>query len=227
MPQIIKAINQPPQRESDHSLAFERDQYPSDFTLYTGQFEIADILENLNNIVITASIGTKSIIDSVIHAANSAFWVSYGDWGSFTIPSEEQHPSLVTFESPSRNRYIKYKILQKPLLDRLEALRNKVRGYKESDDIEWPTDQACEEAKNFILHLPLHEIHAPEIFFAHDGEVNFLWEMPDSGIEVDLGFYGDGTYSYFATDDRGNKLKRDDVSVDQELPGDLAEMLGA
>lgn len=224
MSQIITAINKPLQRESDHSMASEMDYHLSDFTLYKGQFEIADMLEKLNNIAIATSIDTKSIIDSFIHAAHSAFWVSYGDWGSFTIPSEEQYPSLMTFESPSRNQHIKYKILQKPLLDRLETLRNKVRGYQPDENIIWPNDQAYMEAKTFICRLPLTEIPEPRLGIAEDGEVNFLWKRKEDGLHVDLGFYGTGTYSYYANNS-GKELMEDDVEISWDLPTELVEML--
>ena len=225
MDKIMTAITRPPQKESNHSLASERNYYTSDFTPYTGQLEIADILEKLNNIVVATSIDTKSIIDSFIHAASSEIWVSYGDWGSFTIPSEDQHPRLMTFESPSRTQYIKYKILQRPLLDRLETLLNKVEGYKPDKDITWPNEQAYEDAERFIRLLPLSKIHAPEICFAHDGEINFQWGTYDSGVYVDLGLYGDGTYSYYATNHTGIELEDNDINVTQGLPDDLSDML--
>ena len=153
------------------------------------------------------------------------FWAIYGDWGSFTFPSEEQLSVLQTSESQSRDKYVKYKILQKPLFDRLEYLREKVEKYPEDGDVIWPNDQACEDAKKFIRNLPLQEIYVPEIYFAHDGEVNFLWEVPELGLKVDLGFYGGGTYSFYATNNSGKKLKGDGVSIDEELPEDLTEIL--
>ncbi len=220
MDQKMTAITRTPQRGSSNSLATERDYYVLDFTLHdTGQFEMADILEKLRRI------DTKLIIDRFSHVAISGVWAGYSKSGSFTISPEDKHPGLMTFDDPNRSLYIKYQILQRPLLERLETLREKVRGYQLDEDITWPTEQAYEDAKRFIRLLPLSKIHVPEIYFPHDGEITFLWDEQDCGLYVDLGFYGDETYSYFATDDSGKELMEGKASICQELPDDLVDML--
>ena len=61
---------------------------------------------------------------------------------------------------------------------------------------EWPSGRAFEDARTFIHALPVSSIPLPHLSFADDGEINFLWNQ--DGIHIDLGFYGTGTYSYFA-----------------------------
>ena len=73
-----------------------------------------------------------------------------------------------------------------------------------------PTNQAYKDAILFLKVLPTGSL-LPSIGFADDGEVNFSWKQ--NGIHIDLGFYGDGTYSYFAKDSEGNKYYGDDVPV--------------
>jgi hypothetical protein len=65
-------------------------------------------------------------------------------------------------------------------------------------------------------------IGSPSIGLADDGEVNFLWDY--GGVHIDLGFYGTGTFSYYARDLEGNEYFGDDTSSDK-LPDDLAEIL--
>ncbi len=89
-------------------------------------------------------------------------------------------------------------------------------------DATWPTVQAFKDASTFIGKLPLDRIPAPEIYLADDGEVNFLWKK--QGVFIDLGFYGDETYSYFARGEDGSKHYGDDVRVSNDFPRDLLNL---
>ena len=89
---------------------------------------------------------------------------------------------------------------------------------------DWPIPVAFEEAERFIQNLlPARMCVLPDIYVAHDGEVNFLWK--DNGLHIDLGFYGDGTYSYYARDSKGAEYGDDDLKIDQELDEDLVSLL--
>ena len=68
----------------------------------------------------------------------------------------------------------------------------------------WPNVKAFEDASIFIQHVDLGSIPMPIISLADDGEVNFLWKYDP--VHVDLGFYGTGTYSYFACHKDGREL---------------------
>ena len=83
----------------------------------------------------------------------------------------------------------------------------------------WPTSQAFRDAEVFIRKLPLDSIPKPYIGLADDGEVNFLWKK--DGVHVDLGFYGTGSYSYFARGKSGNKIYEEDALVSDDFPCEI------
>src|SRR5579863_5852851 len=62
----------------------------------------------------------------------------------------------------------------KDLFDRLAYLSGRYRKPFLPGSIP-PTDQAFDDAKTFILSLPLATIKNPSIHVAADGEVNFQW----------------------------------------------------
>ena len=86
-----------------------------------------------------------------------------------------------------------------------------------------PDPQALRDARAFVLSLPNRLMHQPDVGLADDGEVNFLWK--DAGVHVDLGFYGCGTFSYYAHDDQGKEYLRDECRAAHGLPSDLIALL--
>ena len=86
-----------------------------------------------------------------------------------------------------------------------------------------PHEQAFADARSFIRRLPPCPVRLPNIGVADDGEVNFLWE--GDGIYIDLGFYGAGTFSYFARAGDGQRFYGDDLSVSGILPGNLVNLI--
>ena len=86
-----------------------------------------------------------------------------------------------------------------------------------------PCEQAFADARSFIRRLPPCPIRLPNIGVADDGEVNFLWDS--DGIYIDLGFYGTGTFSYFARAEDGQKFYGDDLSASGILPGNLVNLI--
>ena len=67
------------------------------------------------------------------------------------------------------------------------------------------------------------DVHAPYISLATDGEINFLWMLPH--LRLDLGFYGDGTYSYYGKTAVGDGFLVDDASVCTPLPEQLLQLI--
>lgn len=108
------------------------------------------------------------------------------------------------------------------LLARLESLQNKPKSQRWPAAI-WPSDQSFEDARQFITKLPSSNVHIPNIGLADDGEVNFLWKQ--NGIHIDLGFYGDGTYSYYARRTGESGFYGDNIPVGQELPNALSALI--
>lgn len=99
--------------------------------------------------------------------------------------------------------------------------------YKEGwyDGIEGtPADsQAIKDAIRFAQNLDFNNIHIPYISLATDGEVNFWWDLKT--IKLDLGFYGDGTYSYYAKLKNGKEFFGDDEDSNSTLPLKILEKL--
>ena len=65
----------------------------------------------------------------------------------------------------------------------------------------------------------------PFITLTTDGEITFLWKTPL--ISIDLGFFGDGTYSYFARSKDGNIFRGDGIAITASLPQEIVDMLSA
>ena len=89
----------------------------------------------------------------------------------------------------------------------------------------WPIDNAFEDARAFIAKLPLAHIPEPEIRFADDGEINFLWL--GENIHIDLGLYGTGTYSYFGYNGEGQEIQDENVLASNGLAQAIKNMLTA
>lgn len=87
-----------------------------------------------------------------------------------------------------------------------------------------PSQAAISDAMVFIsLNLLQGPLLLPEVSVATDGELNFCWETFSSLI--DLGFYGDGTYSYYARNSDGKEFMADDAFVTNPLPLDVLRII--
>ena len=109
------------------------------------------------------------------------------------------------------------------LLQRLTTLGSRPESER-WPSAEWPSDRAFTDARDFIYALPKYFILLPHLSFADDGEINFLWNQDD--IHIDLGFYGTGTYSYFARGKDDEGFYEDDILVSDGLPDALRALLG-
>ena len=73
---------------------------------------------------------------------------------------------------------------------------------------------AIEDAKEFMLHLPI-KAKKPIVSLANDGEINFLWMLPD--FRLDLGMYGDGSYSYYGKTANGKEFISDQEPITKPI----------
>ena len=108
------------------------------------------------------------------------------------------------------------------LARRLERLRSVPQSER------WPVGEppdaaAFSDARTFLDRLTFPLVALPHISLADDGEVNFVWDC--EGVHIDLGFYGTGTFSYYARGADGREHYGDDLSVGRPLPADLAFLL--
>ena len=108
---------------------------------------------------------------------------------------------------------------KRAIRERLKELR----GRKQQPGAEPPAPAAFIDAKAFAEHLPHPLTAMPHISLADDGELNFAWN--GGPIYIDLGFYGTGTYSYFARDGQGRKCHGDDVPAKGPIPDGLKQVL--
>ena len=132
------------------------------------------------------------------------------------FPGRVQPNTLVDMAMPTSEQW--------GLLWQLHTIQN----TSESDrwpGADWPSEQAFEDARLFIRHLPPVAIRLPNMRLADDGEMNFLWK--EDGIHIDLGFYGTGAFSYFARTRDGEKFYGDDVPASQGLPHALVNLVRA
>lgn len=87
-----------------------------------------------------------------------------------------------------------------------------------------PKLSTVRQAEDFARKLfGENAVSAPHVGLSDDGEINFFWKS--DSIVIDLGFEGDGTYSYFAEDDAGYRHYGDSLPLDQPLPVEVVSKL--
>ncbi|MBL1177136.1 hypothetical protein [Pantanalinema sp. GBBB05] len=87
-----------------------------------------------------------------------------------------------------------------------------------------PSRSAVEHAEEFARYLfSLGEIHVPYISASGDGEINFYWNR--DGFTLDLGFKGDGFYSYYALLPNGEEMIEDAASLGTGLPIEIVDLI--
>jgi hypothetical protein len=110
----------------------------------------------------------------------------------------------------------------KILSDRIDDLGKYEDGWDGAEG-KAPSKKAVNESKRFAELLTSESIQLPQISLATDGEINFFWHLP--GILLDLGFFGDGTYSYYGKCDNGKEFLEDDRAYDKILPKEIIDLL--
>ena len=110
------------------------------------------------------------------------------------------------------------------LVQRLEQLRATPKRERWPGG-EFPDNAAFRDAAAFVNRLPFPLAALPHISLADDGEVNFAWD--GDGLHIDLGFYGTGTFSYYARGADGQEYYGDDLPADSTLPSALESLLRA
>jgi hypothetical protein len=108
------------------------------------------------------------------------------------------------------------------MLARIRQLALYPQGWDGADG-KAPSQAAVRDAECFTRILVDDDISSPSISLATDGEINFFWTLPH--FRLDLGFYGDGTYSYYGTTTTGDEFLADDVSVSTPLPAQILRLI--
>lgn len=139
--------------------------------------------------------------------------------------------SIVQYDQPSYAVYVtvpeNYAFTSNPtkdLFDRLAELKTKYSTAWLPNSTR-PSDTAFQNAKEFVSTLPLTSMMKPAIHVASDGEVNFQWS--GDNFHIDLGFYGNGKFSFYGAREGHAPIVRDDVPVREGIPKDLADFASA
>ncbi|MBF0283762.1 MAG: hypothetical protein HQL51_04815 [Magnetococcales bacterium] len=115
-----------------------------------------------------------------------------------------------------------FELRQAPI-QRLHAFRDLEEGWNGDDHCRRPTDQVIQEALTFLLCALPVTIANPDPLPSGENEVGLYWTSPDRSFFVDVGFYGEGAYSFYAYDAQG-QYKGDDIPLETLHP-DLAAIL--
>lgn len=102
------------------------------------------------------------------------------------------------------------------VLSRIRELGTYENGWNRPDSVA-PSFTTVNDAEQFARALDLNSIHLPNIGAADDGEITFLWNLGD-GFYMDLGFVGNGSYSYFARLPNGEEIIIDKAPIKLPLP---------
>lgn len=108
------------------------------------------------------------------------------------------------------------------MLTRVRELASYPAGW-DNFDAQPPSKKAVDEAEKFIASLSAFPILEPHISLAADGEINFYWKNKD--FLLDLGFFGDGLYSYYAKTSSGKEYTDDDIPVEDPLPETIKNLI--
>jgi len=146
-----------------------------------------------------------------------AFWESAPALVSAYVPDKSifvitENQILFSYASPTEESPTK------ALYDRLNDLKIR-HSQPYFPNSKTPRETAFQDARDFILKLPLMRIAKPSINIASDGEVNFEWKGSD--FKIDLGFYGNQKFSYYAVKNGLAPLLGDDIPVNAGPPEEL------
>ncbi|WP_257540627.1 hypothetical protein [Sphingobium sp. CFD-1] len=97
-------------------------------------------------------------------------------------------------------------------------------GWHRADSI-GATPSAVNDAERFLRSIDWRRAEKPTISLSEDGEINFLWQ--NDTLYLDLGFVGDGTYSFYGKSGDGKVFLGDDQQVGESLPAGLASLMSA
>lgn len=110
------------------------------------------------------------------------------------------------------------------LLKRIREVSEYTKGWNGETNSLPANQEATDEAESFLSTLPLSDIQAPNITLSSDGEINFYWKT-HSGALLDLGFYGEGFYSFYFKNSQGKEIFGNDVPYTNGLSSDIIHEL--
>ena len=139
-----------------------------------------------------------------------------------STPMNQPETAQVFIESGAKEQCLDASRTDTQMLTRIRQLGIYPHGWDGADG-KAPSQAAVRDAECFTRILVHDEIYAPSISLATDGEINFFWMLPH--FRLDLGFYGDGTYSYYGTTTDGDEFLADEVAVSTPLPAQILQLI--
>ena len=124
-------------------------------------------------------------------------------------------------ESVERNQRLDIDRLDLKILARIRAIGSYLDGWDDNNGRP-ATQQSISDAENFMWKL-FPTVKEPFITLASDGEINFLWILPN--FRLDLGIYGDGSYSYYGKTSGGEEFIADETPIDENLPEEILALI--
>jgi hypothetical protein len=142
--------------------------------------------------------------------------------GASSTPINQPETAQVFVETSAKEQCLDSSRVDIQMLTRIGQLGLYLHG-RDGADGKAPSQAAVRDAECFTRILVHDDVYAPSISLATDGEINFFWVLPH--VRLDLGFYGDGTYSYYEITTTGDEFLADEVSVSTPLPAQLLQLI--
>lgn len=101
--------------------------------------------------------------------------------------------------SPGQKHLSRLKAAKSSGLQQLQSRLRAIGAYEAGDlgpESKPASASSLLESGRFVEQIDWTTSKIPSLNLAEDGEINFFWSDPE--LYLDLGFYGDGTYSYYA-----------------------------
>ena len=171
-------------------------------------------------------------------------WLRNTGWRVLEINSPLEDVSTVTGAIKALSRFSSPSEMHTPLLGKLLSVDHYLPRKQDAKQVvlkrireigryrdNWDgygaaplSRQTLNDAERFTLSVFVgSSLYIPNISAASDGELIFSWRN-QKGV-MDLGFYGDGTYSFYAKLSGGKEVFVDDESVEMPLSVEIFSLI--
>ncbi len=84
------------------------------------------------------------------------------------------------------------------------------------------SSDTVKDTLEFLEKLPFG-VTEPRAGLSGDGEISLFWESDE--IYIDIGFLGDGNFTFYARDGQGIEYFKDEIGLDEPLPDALLHLI--
>jgi len=143
------------------------------------------------------------------------------------IQMKEKVDNPKMLKNVANNRYTRTEGISDYQNTRILSLTRQLRDYPKLEN-DWdgyggvpPKQQTVEEVVSFLSKLP-DSVSLPKPMLGGEGVVGLYWDKQNT--YADVCFEGNGTFWYYARDEKGNEIGADDISVSMEIPRQLLDV---